>query len=91
MTSTQVLLDILLLPLVGHEGRIQDEESAPIRFFNKTACFTNSPACEARPDVICVAHSHTTYGMAFGTLRVPLDPITQDNCAFYEVFRLHRS
>ena len=43
---------------------------------------------EARPDVLCAAHSHTTYGKAFSTLGVPLDPITQDSCAFYEVLDL---
>lgn len=37
----------------------------------------------ARPDVNCVAHSHSTYGKAFSTLGKPLDMITQDSCAFY--------
>ncbi len=37
----------------------------------------------ARPDVNCVAHSHSIYGRAFSTLGRPLDTITQDSCAFH--------
>ncbi|KAG0702622.1 class II aldolase/adducin domain-containing protein [Suillus ampliporus] len=73
-----------LLLLVDHEGKIQDKESGPIRFLNRSAYMIHSAIHEARPDVLCAAHSHTTYGKAFGTLGVPLDPITQDSCAFYE-------
>ncbi|KAG1723187.1 class II aldolase/adducin domain-containing protein [Suillus paluster] len=73
-----------LLLLVDHEGKIQDKESGPIRFLNRSAYLIHSAIHEARPDVICAAHSHTTYGKAFGTLGVLLDPITQDSCAFYE-------
>lgn len=38
----------------------------------------------ARPDVVCVAHSHSPFGKAWSTLGRPLDPITQDHCDFYE-------
>lgn len=37
----------------------------------------------ARPDVQCVAHTHSVYGRAFATLGRPLDIITQDSCAFH--------
>jgi ribulose-5-phosphate 4-epimerase/fuculose-1-phosphate aldolase len=37
----------------------------------------------ARPDVNCVAHSHSVHGRAFSTLGRPLDIISQDSCAFY--------
>jgi len=30
------------------------------------------------------AHTHSTYGKAWATLGRPLDPLTQDSCAFYE-------
>jgi ribulose-5-phosphate 4-epimerase/fuculose-1-phosphate aldolase len=38
----------------------------------------------ARPDVIAAAHTHSVHGRAFAALRRPLDPMTQDACAFYE-------
>jgi ribulose-5-phosphate 4-epimerase/fuculose-1-phosphate aldolase len=37
----------------------------------------------ARPDVVSVAHVHSVHGRAWATLGLPLDPITQDSCAFY--------
>jgi ribulose-5-phosphate 4-epimerase/fuculose-1-phosphate aldolase len=40
---------------------------------------------DARPDINCVAHSHSIHGRAFATLGRNLDIITQDSCAFYEV------
>ena len=39
---------------------------------------------EARPDVVAAAHSHSVHGKAFSALGIPLDPITQDSCIFYE-------
>jgi ribulose-5-phosphate 4-epimerase/fuculose-1-phosphate aldolase len=38
----------------------------------------------ARPDVVAAAHTHSVHGRAWSALRRPLDPITQDACAFYE-------
>ncbi|KAG1745632.1 class II aldolase/adducin domain-containing protein [Suillus lakei] len=78
-----------LLLLVDHEGKIQDKESGPFRFLNRAAYMIHSAVHEARPDIVCAAHSHTTYAKAFGTLGVPLDPITQDSCAFYEDHALY--
>ena len=37
----------------------------------------------ARPDVVSAAHAHSTHGKAWSSLRRPLDPLTQDACAFY--------
>jgi ribulose-5-phosphate 4-epimerase/fuculose-1-phosphate aldolase len=37
----------------------------------------------ARPDVNCVAHSHSIYGRAFSSLGRNIDMIPQDSCAFY--------
>lgn len=37
----------------------------------------------ARPDVNCVAHSHSIYGRAFSTLGRNVEMITQDSCTFY--------
>ena len=38
----------------------------------------------ARPEVVSAAHSHSVHGRAWSTLARPLDPLTQDACAFYE-------
>ncbi|KAG1730720.1 class II aldolase/adducin domain-containing protein [Suillus occidentalis] len=78
-----------MLLLVNHEGKIQEKESGPSRFLNRAAYMIHSAIHEARPDVICAAHSHTTYAKAFSALGVPLDPITQDSCAFYEDHALY--
>ncbi|KAG1786915.1 class II aldolase/adducin domain-containing protein [Suillus plorans] len=77
------------LLLVDHGGKIQENESGPSRFLNRAAYMIHSAVHEARPDAICAAHSHTTYAKAFGALGVPLDPITQDSCAFYEDHALY--
>ncbi|GIJ08937.1 class II aldolase/adducin family protein [Micromonospora andamanensis] len=37
-----------------------------------------------RPDAVAAVHLHSTYGRAWSTLGRPLDPITQDACAFFE-------
>src|SRR5690606_20510160 len=42
------------------------------------------PIYAARPDVIAAAHAHSVYGKAWSALGRPLDPITQDSCAFYD-------
>jgi ribulose-5-phosphate 4-epimerase/fuculose-1-phosphate aldolase len=44
----------------------------------------HSQVHHARPDVVAVAHTHSTYGRAWSTLGRLLDPLTQDACAFYE-------
>jgi len=33
--------------------------------------------------VIAAAHAHSVYGKAWSSLGRPLDPLTQDSCAFY--------
>lgn len=50
---------------------------------NRAAFAIHSAIHNARPDVMCAAHSHTIYGRAFCSLGKILDPITQDSCAFY--------
>lgn len=37
----------------------------------------------ARPDVNCVAHSHSLYGRTFSAFGRPIDTISQDACAFH--------
>jgi len=43
----------------------------------------------ARPDINCVAHSHSIYGRSFCTLGRNIDTITQDSCAFYNDIALY--
>jgi len=51
---------------------------------NRAAFVIHAEVHRARPDVIAAAHSHSLYGKAFAALGIPLDPITQDACAFFE-------
>jgi ribulose-5-phosphate 4-epimerase/fuculose-1-phosphate aldolase len=50
---------------------------------NAAAFAIHSQVHAARPDVVAAAHSHSVYGKAWSSLRRPLDPLTQDSCAFY--------
>jgi ribulose-5-phosphate 4-epimerase/fuculose-1-phosphate aldolase len=50
---------------------------------NKAAFVIHSQVHAARPDVVAAAHSHSPHGKAWSALRRPLDPLTQDACAFY--------
>jgi len=51
---------------------------------NRAAFVIHAEVHRARPDVIAAAHSHSLHGKAFASLGIPLDPITQDACAFFE-------
>jgi ribulose-5-phosphate 4-epimerase/fuculose-1-phosphate aldolase len=50
---------------------------------NQAAFAIHSQVHAARPDVVAAAHAHSLYGKAWSSLRRPLDPLTQDACAFY--------
>ena len=67
------------LMLVNHLGEVV-EGNWPL---NTAAFVIHSQIHAARPDVISAAHSHSLHGKAWSTLRRPLDPLTQDACAFY--------
>lgn len=54
-----------------------------MRLLNTAAYMIHHAIHEARPDVLCAAHSHTIYGRAFCSLGRKLDTITQDSCAFH--------
>ncbi len=51
---------------------------------NLAAFVIHSRIHAARPDVVAAAHAHSPYGKAWSALRRPLDPLTQDACAFYD-------
>jgi ribulose-5-phosphate 4-epimerase/fuculose-1-phosphate aldolase len=67
------------LILVNHSGDVV-YGSRPV---NRAAFVIHSAIHRARPDVISAAHSHSVHGKAFASLGIPLDPITQDACIFY--------
>ena len=68
------------LLLVGPEGDVVVGD----RPVNRAAFVIHAAVHEARPDVISAAHAHSVYGKAWSALGRPLDPITQDSCAFFE-------
>lgn len=51
---------------------------------NAAAFAIHSQVHAARPDVLAAAHAHSVHGKAWSSLRRPLDPLTQDACAFYD-------
>lgn len=69
--------DLLLVneagDVVAGEGRV-----------NPAGFAIHSAVHAARPDVVAAAHTHSTHGRAWSTLGRPLDPITQDACAFLD-------
>ncbi|MGW7416587.1 class II aldolase/adducin family protein [Streptomyces sp. NPDC054863] len=73
------------LILVDHEGNLL-HGSRPV---NRAAFVIHAAVHEARPDAVAAAHSHSLHGKAFSSLGVPLDPITQDACAFFEDHGIH--
>src|SRR4029077_2222575 len=77
MNFRQIRVKDLLL--VSHDGEVV-EGSWPL---NLAAFVIHSQIHAARPDVVSAAHSHSVYGKAWSSLHRPLDPLTQDACAFY--------
>jgi ribulose-5-phosphate 4-epimerase/fuculose-1-phosphate aldolase len=51
---------------------------------NAAAFAIHSEIHRAREDVVAAAHAHTPYGRAWSATGRPLEPISQDHCAFYE-------
>lgn len=51
---------------------------------NAAAFAIHSRVHKARPDVVAAAHAHSIYGKSWSAFRRPLEPLTQDACAFYE-------
>ena len=68
------------LILVDHDGNV----IYGTRPVNRAAFIIHSAVHEARPDIVAAAHSHSVHGKAFSALGIPLDPITQDSCVFYD-------
>jgi ribulose-5-phosphate 4-epimerase/fuculose-1-phosphate aldolase len=78
MSFRQIRVKDLLL--VNHQGEVV-EGNWPL---NLAAFVIHSQIHAARPDVMSAAHAHSVHGKAWASLHRPLDPLTQDACAFYE-------
>jgi ribulose-5-phosphate 4-epimerase/fuculose-1-phosphate aldolase len=73
-------LQVSDLLLVDFDGAIV-EGDGPL---NGAAFAIHSEVHRARPDVVAIAHAHTTFGRAWSATGRLLEPISQDACAFYE-------
>jgi ribulose-5-phosphate 4-epimerase/fuculose-1-phosphate aldolase len=67
------------LILLDHDGNVVYGSS----HVNQAAFVLHSAIHAARPDVVAAAHSHSPYGKSFSSLGIPVAPITQDACIFY--------
>lgn len=65
---------------VDHTGEVVHGD-APV---NRAAFVIHSAIHRARPDVVAAAHAHSVYGKAFSSLGIPLAPLTQDSCIFFD-------
>ena len=68
------------LILADHEGRVVEGKHA----INRAGFVLHAAVHEAHPDIVAMCHAHTVYGTAFASLGRPIEPITQDACAFFE-------
>lgn len=68
------------LVLVAPDGSIVEGEG-PI---NMTAYYIHEPIHEARPDVVCAAHTHTRYGTPWAANVEKFRMISQEATAFFE-------
>ena len=68
---------------VDYNGKVID--GGANRLLNAAAFMIHSAIHEARPDVLCAAHSHSIYGRSFCTLGINLEITSQDTCSFYKV------
>ncbi|KAJ5108464.1 Decarboxylase NovR [Penicillium angulare] len=73
---------------VDHSGKVI--AGGANRLLNSAAFMIHSAIHEARPDVMCAAHTHSLYGRAYSSLGRPLDMITQDSCAFYNDLAVYK-
>ena len=72
------------LVLVGPGGAIVDSNGNVDPGINITAYNIHWPIHEARPDVVCAAHTHTPYGTPWSANAEPFQQIVQEATAFFE-------
>jgi ribulose-5-phosphate 4-epimerase/fuculose-1-phosphate aldolase len=67
------------LVLVGPDGSVVEGDGE----INITAFNIHWPIHEARPDVVCVAHTHTPYGTPWSACAEPFAMVCQEALAFF--------
>lgn len=67
------------LLLVGPDGSVIEGRGE----INSTAFYIHMPVHEARPDVVCAAHTHTGYGTPWSAHGQPFRTICQEAVAFH--------
>jgi ribulose-5-phosphate 4-epimerase/fuculose-1-phosphate aldolase len=68
------------LILADHAGTVQEGRYA----INRAGFVLHAAVHEHNPKVMAMCHAHTVHGAAWCALGRPLDPISQDACAFFE-------
>ncbi|MZD09722.1 class II aldolase/adducin family protein [Streptomyces sp. SID5785] len=68
------------LVLADGDGQVREGR----HHVNQAAFTVHAEVHRARPDLVAVAHCHSTYGRALAALGELIEPITQEACAFYE-------
>lgn len=68
------------------DGRILEESDSRV---NEAGFTIHSAVHMARPDAVCVIHTHTNAGMAISALDVGLLPLTQHATKFYQRLGYH--
>lgn len=68
------------LILIGPDGEVVEGNDA----FNNSAYYIHAPILEARPDIVCATHCHTSWGTPFAAEVRAFEPITQESCIFFE-------
>lgn len=68
------------LILVDHDGKVIEGTHA----VNRAGFVLHANVHEEHPDIIAMCHAHTVHGTAWCATGRPIEPITQDACAFFE-------
>ncbi len=68
------------LILVDHDGKVVEGEYA----VNRAGFVLHANVHAEHPDILAMCHAHTPYGTAWCATGRPIDPVTQDACAFFE-------
>jgi ribulose-5-phosphate 4-epimerase/fuculose-1-phosphate aldolase len=68
------------LVLVGPDGELAEGNGV----INRAAYYIHHPILTARPEAVSATHVHTGWGTPFSAEVRPIEPITQEACAFFE-------
>jgi ribulose-5-phosphate 4-epimerase/fuculose-1-phosphate aldolase len=68
------------LVLVGPDGSVVEGNGE----INPTAYHIHMPIHEARPEIVCAAHTHTGYGTPWSAMARPFATICQESVAFHD-------